>query len=291
MVQVRKAVILAAGYGTRLLPVTKAQPKEMLPLVDKPVIHYSVEEAVLSGVNDIIIVTALGKRAVEDYFDRSRDVEQVLLDKGDREGAERLRAISDMANFAFVRQGEMGGIGHAVLTASHLVGDEPFVLFLPDDVIVGEKPATRQLIECFERHQGSVVAVEQVPADLTQNYGIVDGEQVEERVLRLRRLVEKPAPGTAPSQLAIVGRYLFTPSVFDAIQRAGRGYGGEMQITDAMQILANEEGMYSYHFVGERFDIGRPLALITANVAMGLLRDDVAPGLRSFLRNLDLGEE
>ena len=281
-------MILAAGYGTRLLPVTKAQPKEMLPLVDKPVIHYSVEEAVAAGIEDVIIVTAIGKRAVEDYFDRSRDVEQLLEAKGDYEGAERLRAISNMANFAFVRQGEMGGIGHAVLTARHLIGDEPFVLFLPDDVIIGGKPVAKGLIECFERHGGSVVAVEEVREDMTHQYGIVSGEQVEERVLRLRELVEKPPPGTSPGRLAIVGRYLFTPAIFDAIERAGRGHGGEMQITDAMQVLAKQEAMYSYQLEGQRFDIGRPLALITANVAVGLTREDIAPGLRQFLRGLDL---
>jgi UTP--glucose-1-phosphate uridylyltransferase len=288
--QVRKAVILAAGYGTRLLPVTKAQPKEMLPLVDRPVIHYSVEEAVQSGIEDIIIVTAIGKRAVEDYFDRSRDVEQLLEAKGDMEGVERLRAISDMANFAFVRQGEMFGIGHAILTARHLIGDEPFIVFLPDDVIDSVRPVTKQLVDCYHRHGGSVVAVEEVPPELTHQYGIVSGEQVEDRVMRLRQLVEKPPPGTSPGRLAIVGRYLFTSAVFGAIERAGRGHGGEMQITDAMQVLAREDRMFSYHFEGDRFDIGRPLALITANVAMGLKRPDMADDLRSFLRTLDLGE-
>jgi UTP--glucose-1-phosphate uridylyltransferase len=280
---VRKAVILAAGYGTRLLPITKSQPKEMLPLVDKPVIHYSVEEAVASGIDNIIIVTAIGKRAVEDYFDRSRDVEQLLEAKGDHEGAERLRAISDLANFAYVR--------HAVLTARHLIGDDPFVLFLPDDVILGRKPVSQGLIDCYQRHGGSVVAVEEVPANLTHQYGIVSGDTVSERVMRLHRLVEKPPPGTAPGRLAIVGRYLFTPAVFEAIERAGRGHGGEMQITDAMQILAREEGMYSYELEGDRMDIGRPLALITANVAVGLMREDIAPDLKRFLRGLDLGDE
>ncbi|HEY7268224.1 MAG TPA: UTP--glucose-1-phosphate uridylyltransferase [Dehalococcoidia bacterium] len=280
--------MLAAGYGTRLLPVTKAQPKEMLPLVDKPVIHYSVEEAVDSGIEDVIIVTAIGKRAVEDYFDRSRDVEQLLEAKGDVAGAQRLRDISDMANFAYVRQGEMGGIGHAVLTARHLVGDEPFVLFLPDDIIASPTPVARQLIDCYQRHGGSVVAVEEVPASLTHQYGIVSGAPVEDRVLKLDRLVEKPPQGTAPGRLAVVGRYLFTPAVFGAIEKAGRGHGGEMQITDAMQVLAREDSMYSFHFEGDRFDIGRPLALITANVAMGLRRPDIAPDLREYLRRIDL---
>ncbi len=283
-------MILAAGYGTRLLPVTKAQPKEMLPLVDRPVIHYSVEEAVGAGITDIIIVTAIGKRAVEDYFDRSRDIEQLLLEKGDQARYEEIRRISDMANFAYVRQGEMGGIGHAVLTARHLVGDEPFLLFLPDDVIVSSRPAARQLVDCFHRFKGSVVAVEEVPEELTSSYGIVAGEEVADRTFRLRTLVEKPRPGTAPGRLAIVGRYLFTPTVFEAIERTPRGHGGELQITDAMQVLADEEGMYAYQFEGVRFDIGRPLAFVVANVAFGLNRPDVAPELRAYLRTLDLGE-
>ena len=291
MVQVRKAVILAAGYGTRLLPVTKAQPKEMLPLIDKPVIQYSVEEAVDSGIQDILIVTALGKRAVEDYFDRSRDVEQLLLEKGDTARYEELIRISKLANFAYVRQGEMGGIGHAVMTIRHLIDDdEPFILFLPDDVIVNPIPATRQLIDTYEKYGASVVAVEEVPRELTSSYGIVAGESVDERTLRLRELVEKPRPEVAPSNLAIVGRYLFTPRVFQAIERTPRGYGGELQITDAMQTLADGEGMYSYRFEGDRYDIGRPLALIIANVAMALKREDTAAEMRSYLSSLRLNE-
>jgi UTP--glucose-1-phosphate uridylyltransferase len=289
--KVRKAVILAAGYGTRLLPITKAQPKEMLPLVDRPVIQYSVEEAVAAGITDIIIVTAIGKRAVEDYFDRSRDIEQLLLEKGDQARYEEVRRVSDLANFAYVRQGEMGGIGHAVLCARHLVGDEPFVLFLPDDVIDGPTAAAKQLVDCFNQHLGSVVAVEEVPYELTSSYGIVAGDEVSPRTIRLRTLVEKPRQGTAPGNLAIVGRYLFTPSVFEAIERTPRGVGGELQITDAMQVLANEEGMYAYRFEGDRFDIGRPLALVVANVAMGLRRPDIAAELRSYLRGLDLSED
>ena len=281
-------MILAAGYGTRLLPITKAQPKEMLPLVDQPIIQYSVEEAVASGITDIIIVTAIGKRAVEDYFDRSRDVEQLLLEKGDTAGYERLRHISNQANFAYVRQGEIGGVGHAVLTARHLVADEPFVVFLPDDVIVAARPATQQLIDCFDKYHGSVVAVEEVPDALTSSYGIVAGDEVEAGVLRLRTLVEKPAPDVAPSRLGIVGRYLFTPAVFDAIGRTPKGYGGELQITDAMQTLADEEGMYASRVEGERFDTGWPLALIVANIAIGLRHNDTGPELRRYLRGLDL---
>jgi len=284
-------VILAAGYGTRLLPVTKAQPKEMLPLVDKPVIHYSVEEAVAAGIEDVIIVTAIGKRAVEDYFDRSRDIEQIMLEKGDQQRYDELRSIPDMANFAFVRQGEMGGIGHAVMTTRHLVGDEPFVLFLPDDVILGPLSTAKQLVDCYHQYGGSVVAVQEVPEELTPSYGIVAGEPVGPKTTRLRKLVEKPRLGEAPSRLAIVGRYLFTPSVFEAIERTPKGYGGELQITDAMQVLADEEGMYAYEFEGERFDTGRPLGLLMASLTLALGRPDMGPDLRTFLRSLELGND
>jgi len=280
-------VILAAGYGTRLLPVTKAQPKEMLPLVDKPVIHYAVEEAVASGIRDIIIVTAIGKRAVEDYFDRSRDIEDLLAEKGDLERLEEIRRISQMADFAYVRQGEPRGLGDAVLKARHLV-DEPFVLILPDDVIIGEPPVTQQLMECFGRRGVSVIAVQEVSERETSSYGIVAGEAINDRETRLTRLVEKPPPGEAPSRLAIVGRYLLTPAVFDAIERTAPGYGGEIQITDALQVLADEEGMYAYRFRGQRFDTGRPLGLLTAALTLALGRPDVGPELRQFLKNLPL---
>ena len=280
-------MILAAGYGTRLLPVTKAQPKEMLPLVDKPVIHYAVEEAVASGIRDIIIVTAIGKRAVEDYFDRSRDIEDLLAEKGDLERLEEIRRISQMADFAYVRQGEPRGLGDAVLKARHLV-DEPFVLILPDDVIIGEPPVTQQLMECFGRRGVSVIAVQEVSERETSSYGIVAGEAINDRETRLTRLVEKPPPGEAPSRLAIVGRYLLTPAVFDAIERTAPGYGGEIQITDALQVLADEEGMYAYRFRGQRFDTGRPLGLLTAALTLALSRPDVGPELRQFLKNLPL---
>ncbi len=284
-------MILAAGHGTRLLPLTKAQPKEMLPLVDRPIIHYAVEEAVQAGIDQIIIVTAIGKRAVEDYFDRSRDVEDLLEQKGDIERLDEVRGVSQMANFAYVRQGEARGIGDAVLTARHLVGDEPFILILPDDVMVCDPPATRQLIDTFEKHHGSVVAVEEIPESDVSSYGIVEGQQVAEGVFALERLVEKPQPSTVQSRLGIVGRYLLTPAIFEAIARTTPGAAGEIQITDALQILANEEGMFAYQFTGQRYDTGRPLLLLIASIAMGLNRQDIGPGLREHLRGLDLNQE
>ena len=240
-----------------------------------------------SGIRDIIIVTAIGKRAVEDYFDRSRDIEDLLAEKGDLERLEEIRRISQMADFAYVRQGEPRGLGDAVLKARHLV-DEPFVLILPDDVIIGEPPVTQQLMECFGRRGVSVIAVQEVSERETSSYGIVAGEAINDRETRLTRLVEKPPPGEAPSRLAIVGRYLLTPAVFDAIERTAPGYGGEIQITDALQVLADEEGMYAYRFRGQRFDTGRPLGLLTAALTLALGRPDVGPELRQFLKNLPL---
>jgi len=262
----------------------------MLPLVDRPIIHYAVEEAVRAGIEQVTIVTSIGKRAVEDYFDRSRDIEDLLKEKGDLERLDEMRRISEMADFAYVRQGEPRGLGDAVLCARHVVGDEPFVLLLPDDVIIGEPPATQQLIDCFARHRASVVAVQEVAEHETSSYGIVAGEPLDERTTRLSRLVEKPAPGTAPSRLAIVGRYLFTPSIFEAIERTAPGYGGEIQITDAMQLLTDSEGMYAYRFTGERYDTGRPFGLLAASIAVGLRRADVGPELRRYLKSLALDD-
>ncbi len=274
-----------------MLPVTKAQPKEMLPLVDRPIIHYAVEEIVNSGIRQIIIVTAIGKRAVEDYFDRSRDVEELLEKKGDFERLEQMRQISRMADIAYVRQPEARGLADAVNTARHLVDDEPFIVLLPDDVIVGEPPATKQLIDCYERYGTSVVAVEEVPEDEVSSYGIVAGDPVDERVTKLSHLVEKPAAGSAPSRLAIVGRYLLTPAIWDAIDGVQPGYGGELQITDALQLVARDEGLYAYRFQGSRYDTGRPLSFLVASVELALRRPDIAPGLRAYLRQLNLEGE
>ena len=274
-----------------MLPATKSQPKEMLAVVDRPVIHYAVEELVSSGIEHITIVTAINKRAVEDYFDRSRDVEEQLARRNDTARLNELLAISNMAKIAYVRQAEAKGLADAVNTARHIVEDEPFVLVLPDDIIIGEPPVTKQLIDCYHEHSGSVVAVEEVPEDEVSSYGIVDGEMLTDRVTRLERMVEKPPVGEAPSRLAIVGRYLLTPSIWSAIDRVEPGYGGELQITDALQMVAREEGMYAYRFDGVRYDTGRPLALLRASIEIGLRRPDIAPDLRAYLRSLDLGSE
>jgi len=284
-------VILAAGFGTRMLPATKSQPKEMLPVVDRPVIHYAVEELVASGIEHVTIVTAINKRSVEDYFDRSKDVEEQLAKRGDTARLQELQAISNMAKIAYVRQAEAKGLADAVNTARHIVDDEPFVLVLPDDIIIGDPPVTQQLIDCYHEYTGGVVAVEEVPEDEVSNYGIVAGEVLSDRVTKLSHMVEKPPVGQAPSRLAIVGRYLLTPAIWPAIDRVEPGYGGELQITDALQMVAGEEGMFAYRFEGVRYDTGRPLALIRATIEIGLRRPDIAPDLRAYLRSLDLGSE
>ena len=285
---VRKAVILAAGYGTRLLPATKAVPKESLPLVDKPIIQYAVEEAAASGVEQIIIVTSAGKQAVEDHFDRSLELEQALAAKGDSERLEEMRSISRLANIVYVRQHEQLGIGHAVLTTKELVGDEPFVLFFPDDVIVSAVPAAQQVIAAFEAHGGSVLAVEEVAPEDVQSYGIIDGEAIGEGVYRVRSVVEKPKPADAPSNLGIVGRYVLTPQIFDALAETPPGAAGEIQLTDGISILLKSQPVFAYRFQGRRYDTGRPLGLLKAAVDVALQRPDLGPPLRRYLRTLDL---
>ena len=285
---VRKAVILAAGYGTRLLPATKVIPKESLPLVDKPIIQYAVEEAAASGVEQIIIVTSAGKQAVEDHFDRSLELEQALAAKGDSERLEEMRSISRLANIVYVRQHEQLGIGDAVLTTKELVGDEPFVLFFPDDVIVSAVPAAQQVIAAFEAHGGSVLAVEEVAPEDVQSYGIIDGEAIGEGVYRVRSVVEKPKPADAPSNLGIVGRYVLTPQIFDALAETPPGAAGEIQLTDGISILLKSQPVFAYRFQGRRYDTGRPLGLLKAAVDVALQRPDLGPPLRRYLRTLDL---
>ncbi len=285
---VRKAVVLAAGYGTRLLPATKAQPKEALPLVDKPIIQYTVEEAAASGLDQVIIVTSSGKRAVEDHFDRSLELEQALLAKGEQRRLDEIRRITDLAHIVYVRQKEQRGIGDAVLTVRDVVGDEPFVLFFPDDVIVSDVPAARQLIAVFEAQGGAVLAVEEVPDEEVESYGIVDGEPVGEGVYRVRALVEKPKPQEAPSNLGIVGRYVLTPEIFTVLERTAPGKGGEIQITDALSLLLQQQPMFAYQFQGRRYDTGRPLGLLKASVELALQRPDMGAEFRRYLRSLDL---
>jgi UTP--glucose-1-phosphate uridylyltransferase len=287
-VRVRKAVVLAAGYGTRLLPATKAQPKESLPLVDKPIIQFSVEEAAEAGLTQVVIVTAAGKRAVEDHFDRSFELESTLAAKGDHAKLSEIRRISDLADIIYVRQKEQRGVGHAVLQARHAVGDEPFALIFPDDVIVADPPVTKQMIDVFDAHGGSVIAVEEVPESEVESYGIVGGGEIAENVVRVDALVEKPKPEEAPSRLGIVGRYVLTPEIFEVLERTPPGKGREIQLTDGLATLMETQPVFAYRFAGRRYDTGRPLGMLIAAIELGLRRADVGPGLREFLRTLPL---
>lgn len=288
---IRKAVILAAGYGTRFLPATKVIPKEMLPLVDRPAIQHVVEEAVRAGLRQIILVTAAAKRAVEDHFDREFELERWLEQKGSGQQAEEMRRLAEMAEIVCVRQKERLGIGHAVRIARSLVGDEPFALFFPDDIIESEVPAIQQLMDVFYRHGGSVLAVQRLPREELSHYGIIEPKQLEERVYQVLRIVEKPPASEAPSDLAAVGRYVLTPAIFDALERTPTGAGGEIQLTDGIGLLIGEEPVFACRYEGERFDVGRPLGLLKASLSMALRRPDLGPELRSYLRDLLAGEE
>jgi UTP--glucose-1-phosphate uridylyltransferase len=284
-------VILAAGYGTRMLPATKAMPKEMLTLVDRPVIHYAVEEMVHSGVREIVIVTSAGKGTLEDYFDRAADLERTLETRGALDRLELVRSVTQMADIAYVRQPEARGLADAVNTARSLVRDEPFIVVYPDDIIAGQPPAAKQLIDCYQHFHGGVVAVEEVPLEQVSSYGVIAGEPLDDRVTKISHMVEKPPISSAPSRLAIVGRLLLTPAIWDAIDRVEPGYGGELQLTDAMQIVAREEGLYGLRFEGDRYDTGRPLSYLIASIELALRRPDVAPALRDYLRGLKLEVE
>jgi UTP--glucose-1-phosphate uridylyltransferase len=291
--KVRKAVFPAAGLGTRFLPATKAQPKEMLPLVDKPLIQYGVEEAIHSGIQNIIIVTGRGKSAIEDHFDVSFELEHTLEAKGKKELLAIVRNVSDMINVAYVRQKEALGLGHAVLRARELVGPEPFAAILSDDVIESEIPATRQLLDVYEFYGASVVALMEVEGDAIQSYGAVDAEPVQhngtrDRLFRVRNMVEKPKPSEAPSNLAIIGRYVLTPEIFDSIEAIEPGSGGELQLTDALKHLLRSRPIYGFKFEGKRYDAGDKLGFLKATVEFALQRFDLGTEFRTYLQSLHL---
>jgi UTP--glucose-1-phosphate uridylyltransferase len=291
--RVRKAVFPAAGWGTRFLPATKAQPKEMLPLVDKPIIQYAVEEAVAAGIEQVIIVTSNQKRAIEDHFDLSYELESLLEEKGDIEMLRQVRHISDLAQVAYVRQKEQLGLGHAVLMAKDLIGHEPFAVILPDDVVIADRPCIGQLIHAYHQTHGSVVAVMQVPPEDVGRYGVIATDPSEEaldhgRLHRVSRLVEKPTPDESPSDLAIIGRYVLTPKVFDKLEQTPRGSGGEIQLTDAIAALMEEQHVYGYEFDGTRYDAGTTMGWLKASVELALQRPDLAAEFRTYLRELQL---
>jgi UTP--glucose-1-phosphate uridylyltransferase len=279
-------MIIAAGWGTRFLPATRSLPKEMLTLVDRPLIHYNVEEALKSGIEQIIIVTARGKHSMEDYFDADRELEQLLERKGEEEEARRMKELSEMADICYIRQKEQKGIGHAVQTARDIVGREPFAVMLPDDIIDSAVPTLKSMIDVYEEYSGGVIAVETVSGEDVSKYGIIDPEKVNDRVYRIRGMIEKPEPENAPSRLGIVGRYVLPPEIFDAIAVTPPGRGDEIQITDALQILLREQELYSYELEGTRYDLGYPLGWLKANVSLALKRGDIGLELRDYIKNI-----
>ncbi len=291
--RVRKAVFPAAGLGTRFLPATKAQPKEMLPLVDKPLIQYGIEETRDSGIDNVIIVTGRGKHAIEDHFDKSFELEHELEERGQAEELAAVQAISDLCRISYIRQREPLGLGHAVSMASELVGDEPFAVVLADDVIKSETPALKQLLNIHEYFGAAVFAVMQVPKDRISKYGVIAGSAVEfsgssDRLYRVTDLVEKPAVEDAPSDLAIIGRYILPGSIFGHIANTEPGSGGEIQLTDAIHRLIEDGPVYAYRFEGKRYDAGNKLEYLQAGIDFALDRPDLGPGLREHLAGLDL---
>jgi len=281
-----KVVIPAAGLGTRFLPATKAQPKEMLPVVDKPTIQYVVEEAVESGITDIIIITGRGKRAIEDHFDKSYELEHRLTESGNSDGLEEIRRVASMADIFYIRQKEQLGLGHAILCAKKHVGREPFAVMLGDDIVVNDKPCMEQLLRVHSEKGASVVGVESVPESQIAKYGVIDGTEESDGVYKVKDLVEKPSPEDAPSDLAVIGRYVFEPQIFDYLERVEPGKNGEIQLTDAMRMLCKERKLYGLRLSGRRFDIGSKVDWIRATVELGLERPDLEGDLRPALRRL-----
>jgi UTP--glucose-1-phosphate uridylyltransferase len=284
---VRKAVIPAAGLGTRFLPVTKAQPKEMLPIIDTPVIQYVVQEAVDSGIEDILIISGKGKRAIEDHFDRNFELEDQLSSREDEAMYHEVRRLSEMANIHFIRQKELNGLGDAIYYARHHTGSEPFALLLGDTILDSVIPATQQLIDIYEQFRGTVLGVETVPKEKVSRYGILGGKMISERVMEVHQFVEKPTLAEAPSNLAICGRYVLTPAIFAAIEKTARGKNNEIQLTDAIRLLNERESVHSYTIEGKRFDIGNKLDYIKTTVEYALkrkeFRDEILPYLKAIV--------
>lgn len=288
--RVRKAVFPAAGLGTRFLPATKAQPKEMLPIVDKPIIQYGVEEALAAGCDQIIIITGRGKSAIEDHFDVSYELEKMLEERNKTELLMIVRQISDMIHVAYVRQKEAMGLGHAVLMARELVGNEPFAVLLADDVIDANPPCLRQMIEKFNETQSSIIATQQVDGPGISAYGVIDARPVngDGRLYEVKNMVEKPKPEEAPSNLAIIGRYILTPKIFEVLDRTPLGTGGELQLTDAMRLLLREEKMYGYRYEGTRYDAGDKLGFLKATVEFALKKPELRDQFRQYLKGMKL---
>lgn len=288
MKKIKKAIIPAAGLGTRFLPATKAMPKEMLPILDKPTIQYIVEEAARAGIEDIIIVTGRHKRAIEDHFDSQKELEMVLKEKGKSELLEKVQYSTELANIFYVRQKEQRGLGHAISSARQFIGNEPFAVLLGDDIVESEVPAVKQLIDVYEETGHSVIGVQEVPEADTHRYGIIDPLTKNGRQYEVKKFVEKPAQGTAPSNLAIMGRYVLTPEIFDYLKTQKEGAGNEIQLTDAIERMNNDNQVYAYDFEGERYDVGEKLGFVKTTIEYALKDDSMREELTRFIKELGL---
>lgn len=284
--KIRKAIIPAAGLGTRFLPATKAQPKEMFPIVDKPTIQYIVEEAIQSGIEDILIITGRNKRAIEDHFDKSVELELELKKKNKESLLNLVEDISNMVNIHYIRQKEPKGLGHAIYCAKSFVGNEPFAVLLGDDIVDSEVPVLKQMIDQYERYNCSIIGVQEVPYEDVDKYGIVDAAIIEDRLYKVKDLVEKPKKEKAPSNIAILGRYIITPRIFEILENTPPGAGGEIQLTDALKTLLNYEAIYAYNFIGKRYDVGDKLGYLMATVEYALKREDLSEPFKRYLLEL-----
>lgn len=284
--KVRKAIIPAAGLGTRFLPATKAQPKEMLPIVDKPTIQYIVEEAIESGITEIIIVTGRGKRAIEDHFDKSYELEHELQKKGDLDLLNIVKDISNLVNIHYIRQKEPLGLGHAIYCAKTFIGDEPFAVLLGDDIVDSEVPCLKQLIEVYDKYESTIVGVQHVPFEEVSKYGIVDCQKVGEREYKVTDMVEKPEKNKAPSNIAILGRYIITPNIFNILEKTTPGKGGEIQLTDALKMMIADKSIYAYDFIGKRYDVGNKIGFLQATVEFALKRDELKEEFMTYLKEI-----
>jgi len=288
MKKITKAIIPAAGLGTRFLPATKAMPKEMLPILDKPTIQYIVEEAAKAGIEDIIIVTGKHKRAIEDHFDNQKELEITLENSGKTELLEKVQFSTNLANIFYVRQKEQKGLGHAILTAKQFIGNEPFAVLLGDDIVESDDPAIKQLMDVYEQTEKSVIGVQEVRPEDTHRYGIIDPKSKNERLYDVKKFVEKPAPGTAPSNLAIMGRYVLTPDIFDYLADQEEGAGGEIQLTDAIERLNADSQVFAYDFEGNRYDVGEKLGFVKTTIEYALKDAEMKDELKAFIKSLDI---
>ena len=284
--KVKKAVIPAAGLGTRFLPATKAQPKEMLPIVDKPTLQYIIEEAVESGIEEILIITGRNKKSIEDHFDKSVELELELEQKGKKELLDIVQSISNMINIHYIRQKEPKGLGDAIYCARHFIGDEPFAIMLGDDIVDNDVPCLKQLVDAYEEYRTTILGVQKVDIKDTNKYGIISAKHIEDRVYKVKDLVEKPESGKAPSNIAILGRYIITPEIFDILKDLPPGKGGEVQLTDALKLLSKKEAMYAYNFEGRRYDVGDKLGFLEATVDYALKRPELKDGFMDYLRKI-----